>query len=97
MKWGDWALDPTDSILKHVPTGYNVHVSDIDTSAAMLDWIFQVQGKPWADAKCMHGLLCALDAILGPQGNYCSMEQNLSADGEQLVRDFLNRNGYRTG
>ena len=49
MRWGDWSLNSKlTQLVRMLATGYNVHLADIHSSAAMLDWIFQIQGKPWS-------------------------------------------------
>jgi hypothetical protein len=44
----------------------------MDTSAAMLDWIFQVSNKRWCTAEDSGDLLEALRDIFSPQGRLCS-------------------------
>jgi hypothetical protein len=91
MRWGNWALDPKNLTLTHAAEGYEIDLERIHTSAAVLDWIFQVQHKAWADAGTTHDLLRAFDDILDPQANYCSDEQDLRADGGELAREFAGR------
>lgn len=74
MQWGAWVFNPKNYTLGHATEGYEIDLDEINSSAAMLDWIFQILGKKWATAKVMHDLLQALDDILGPQANYCSQE-----------------------
>ncbi len=40
-----WAFDAAGRTLTHTPTGYYVDLDTCRTSAAVLDWIFQVAGK----------------------------------------------------
>jgi hypothetical protein len=51
---------------------YEVDLETIRDSAAMLDWIFQVSKKSWADARVTKDLLNALDSIFHAQANLCS-------------------------
>jgi hypothetical protein len=91
MRWGNWEFDPKNLTLEHKGEGYEIDLERIHTSAAVLDWIFQIQGKSWADAKTMHDLLRAFDDILSPQANYCPGEQDQRADGGKLTREFAAR------
>lgn len=91
MRWGKWVLDPQTLCLTHDDTGYGIDVERVGSSAAILDWIFQIQTKPWADAGSMYDLLRALADVLRPQANYCSNEQDLRADGGHLAREYISR------
>jgi hypothetical protein len=74
-RWGNWRLDAKNLTLEHL-TGdhldYDVDLEKMNTSAEMLDWIFQVRGKAWASDQDMGDLLTALDELLKPQVNLCS-------------------------
>lgn len=91
MRWGNWQFEPTSLTLTHTGEGYEIDLERIHTSAALLDWIFQIQGKSWADAQTMYDLIEAFDEILSPQANYCSGEQDMRADGGKLAREFAER------
>lgn len=88
MRWGNWVFDPKLLTLSHAIEGYEIDLERIHSSAAILDWIFQIVKKGWADARTIHDLLHAMDDILNPQANYCSNEQDLRADGGKLARNF---------
>src|SRR5262249_26303173 len=90
MQWGKWKLDPQSRELVHTDTLYSIALDDIHSSAAMLDWIFQIQGKAWCDPQTMSDLLAAFRAILQPQANYCSTENDVRPDAKALVHAFLN-------
>ena len=53
-------------------TSYDIYLDDMKSSAVVLDWIAQVNGKNWATAKVVGDLVKILDALLGFQQNYCS-------------------------
>jgi hypothetical protein len=74
-QWGDWRHDKATNILTYGPARYNIRLNEIDSSAAMLDWIFQILPKNWKGdkAKIMFDLLQAFDDLLAPQQNFCSM------------------------
>jgi hypothetical protein len=92
MRWGNWVFDPKRLTLSHAIEGcdvdYEIDLEEIHSSAAILDWIFQILQKPWADPGTMHDLLRAFEDILEPQANYCSFEQDKRADGGALARAF---------
>ena len=69
--WAPWQLDAKDRSLCE-PDGYYVDLEDCTTSAHLLDWIFQVARKSWADDRAIAGLVRALDDVLHPQAHLCS-------------------------
>jgi len=71
--WGPWKYDPKDHTLEHQRTGYWIALSDVTTSAHMLDWIFQLHGKTWGreDQTVLH-LLDAFNDLFHPQATLCS-------------------------
>ena len=52
--------------------GYEVDLEDMDSSAAVLDWIVQVSKKSWADRALVGELVESIDEILALQATYCS-------------------------
>jgi len=90
MKWGNWMFDSNNLALIHAD-GYTIHLNEVDSSAEILDWIFQIQQKSWADASTMHDLLSAFDAVLRPQAHYCSEGKDKRADGGKLARLYAER------
>lgn len=70
--WGPWLLDEASHVL-HLPSDlYWVDLTTCLTSAAALDWIFQLAGKAWVDDRTLAGLVRALDDLLHPQATLCS-------------------------
>jgi hypothetical protein len=88
MRWGNWVFNPKHLTLTHSPEDYEIDLETIHSSAAILDWIFQIQRKVWATAQTLHDLLRAFRDILDPQANYCSFEQDIRSDGGKLARQF---------
>lgn len=79
--WGPWQLD-ADTPALYIPRtpepGDDLYWLPLDscvTSAAVLDWIFQVNAKTWATVEIRAGLLNALDDVLDPQSTICSFGQ----------------------
>ncbi len=71
-RWGQWGFDSKRLCLVFKDGLYEVNLEDMNTSAQMLDWIFQVSNKTWADRKDIGDLVQALEDLLHPQGNLCS-------------------------
>ncbi len=71
-KWHPWTFNRSNLTLEH-PNSYWVDLERCNTSAEMLDWIFQVNTKGWATPEVIAGLVHALRDLLHPQANLCSM------------------------
>ncbi len=74
--WGRWRLDEKAGVLaiydERVRWLYEVDLDRCRTCAQVLDWIYQLQGKPWLSDGDLRDFLKALDDVLGPiQANYC--------------------------
>jgi hypothetical protein len=51
---------------------YTVPLFDMQTSADMLDWIFQLRQKTWVSDAEMGAIVFALDELLQPQAHLCT-------------------------
>jgi hypothetical protein len=51
---------------------YEIDIEHVSSSAAMLDWIYQINKKAWANARVVKDLLSAFQDIFDPQANLCS-------------------------
>lgn len=51
---------------------YEIDLDRCKTCAQVMDWIFQVAGKTWADPDIIGWLVRALDEVLRPQETMCS-------------------------
>ena len=89
MQWGSWKFYADSRELVHSGSAYRIPVDEIHSSAALVDWIFQIQAKEWATPSMMYDLLAAFHDILHPQANYCSGENDLRPDAEDLVNAFV--------
>jgi hypothetical protein len=65
---------------------YEIDLERIADSASALDWIFQVAGKTWANARVTKDLLNALDDVIHPQANLCSGACG-SGHGDRVIKD----------
>ena len=70
QRWGDWWLDAKRLCLVLRRNVYEVDLETIDSSAELLDWIFQV--RKWATPEELVDLLTAFHDILHPQANLCA-------------------------
>lgn len=89
--FGPWEFDSEDYLLIHKKAEYIIPLERITSSACILDWIFQVQGKPWADLIDVYTLLVALRRILDPQANYCSFEEDRRTEGAELAKAYAEK------
>jgi len=69
--FGPWEFDSKYMTLTYVQYGYEIDLDEVNTSAEMLDWIFQIWHKDWGKASMPH-LLNAFDWLFDPQANLCS-------------------------
>jgi hypothetical protein len=77
--WGPWHLDRAQRALWTEAGGYRyeIDLASCTSSAEVLDWICQINGKLWADTQAgqnaiVAGLVDALTEVLHPQANLCS-------------------------
>lgn len=91
MKWGNWYLDIETLTLCFKGSDYYIDLELIDSSAQMLDWIFQIAEKTTYTAKDAKDLLRALSDIFDPQANYCPSGTNKRANGSKLVKAYIAR------
>lgn len=84
--WGNWRFDADKLTLdfesEEVNVGteaepemerrerYYIQLLDIQTPAAMLDWIFHVREKPWGDAA-VTSLIDAFEELFHPRSTLC--------------------------
>lgn len=68
--WGRWTLNTNTACLETViaaDTGatYQVPVDELSNSAKILDWVFQVEEKTWANSADVGDLVSAVREIIG--------------------------------
>jgi len=101
FKWGGWyfgkehltldLLETPHEIYTHENPFYQIDL-EIDSSAQMLDWIFQINGKNlnnYGITVCQD-LINAFGEIFQPQKNCCSMGINKSFDGKKIAIEYRN-------
>lgn len=77
--------------------GWHIYYIDLDrcnSSAAILDWIFQIRGKNWASAEARSTLLDLLDILLDPQRNFCSWGKDRPAKPQSDLRKLIHDNWH---
>jgi hypothetical protein len=94
MQWGPWSINEKHLTLVH-EEGYEVSLRECTSSAAILDWIYQIHGKTWADPATLVGLLNAVEDVLHPQENYCGGSVDHAADGGALAQRYIADPGAR--
>lgn len=70
-QYGPWKYVAKNLTVVH-QCGYEIDMERWNTSAQVLDWIFQIHDKPWADNHTIRGLLDAISDAVNPQANLCS-------------------------
>jgi hypothetical protein len=68
--WGRWTLNDKNACLEITiapSTGaiYQVPLEELNTAAATLDWIYQIQEKTWATSQDQGDLINAIVEIFG--------------------------------
>lgn len=85
-RFGNWVYDPELMTLTYEPYGYEIDLEKVTSSAEMLDWIFQVNGKEWGRAN-MRDLIDAFDRLLSPQANYCSWGEEQNPNPTEILKE----------
>lgn len=71
-EFGKWTFDRSLNVLfNREPYRYEIDLDECTSAEAILDWIFQVANKAWADAETVRDLLTAIETLLEPQRTFC--------------------------
>jgi len=93
-KWGNWIFRSSILTLqlkaKNYNTLYEVDLERINSTADMLDWIFQVNCK-WCKEGNIEDLIDALHEIFNPQANCCSRGKEKEFSGSKLAKAYAKR------
>lgn len=87
--WGEWVFDP--KLLTLTWHGYEIDLERVHSSAAILDWLFQIRNKGWGTDKVLGDLMDAFRDILDPQAHYCPSEADVRSDGGKLAKRYASR------
>ncbi len=73
MRFGNWEFDEKHLTLTNTGEGrgYYVDLERCATSAQVLDWICQIDSKPWATKEDVGSLVRAITFLLNPQATLC--------------------------
>jgi hypothetical protein len=82
--------------LLHEREDYDIDLEQCTTSAEVLDWIVQVEGKAWATPSDVGYLVTALCDLLNPQANLCSCGEPTTIESGEHLRELVLRNEQRT-
>ncbi|OGO15428.1 MAG: hypothetical protein A2Z02_01710 [Chloroflexi bacterium RBG_16_48_7] len=86
--WGTWKLGSRNALLCYDPNGkfdnpiYWIDLENMNSSAQILDKIFDTVSKNWVTADVLANLLWALEDIFDPQRNICAGGADLTFDAE---------------
>jgi hypothetical protein len=83
--WGNWVFNP-DNLTIVWKGYYEVDLEQINSSAKMLDWVFQCQKGRRADD--LKDLVAAFKDIFHPQANCCSFGDNKAFSGSELAKVY---------
>jgi len=72
--WGSWYLDTENPALvfQFENIEYDIPLEKCNTSAQILDWVYQIYNKSWAKPNDVYNLLRAFNDIADVQHFFCS-------------------------
>ncbi len=92
MQWGIWKLVADDYELVAIDPElgqiYAVDLEEFTDSAMVLNSIFQVRAKTWANDKIIFDLLCAIQDVFDPQSTLCGFGQSGEIEDPCAVVDW---------
>lgn len=87
-KWGPWRFASNLTLVND--ENYEIDLEQVNSSAKMLDWIFQVS-KKGRDQYCVNSLVLAFNDIFKPQKNCCSFGVDKDFSGSELAKIYWGR------
>jgi len=94
-KWGRWKYNPDNHCLEIVKKhgsmrSYEVDLDRCDTSARLLDWIYQVKHKSWISPDDIADLVYAVDDIFHTvQSLICSQGVDLEFNPQKYLNEKI--------
>ena len=64
-KYGNWVLNFEYNSLDHEKGVYRIPLKDMTGSSRILDWLYQIEEKPWATDADLGNLVRAMVALFG--------------------------------
>jgi len=65
QKYGNWIVNLEYHTLDHERGVYRIPLKDMRSSSRILDWLYQVEAKPWATDADLGNLVRAMVALFG--------------------------------
>ena len=92
QKWGNWYFTKNLTLDLKVKGNsiYWIDLKRINSSAEMLDWIFQISSKSYTKGY-IEDLIQALNDIFRPQANCCSFGKEKKFIGKKLAQEYKNK------
>ena len=92
-RWGDWHLEVGNLtlVLRSGHDNYEIDLEQINDSAQMLDWIFQLRTKTWVTNDIIGDLLSAFQDIFCPQATICGGGQNTTINATEHLQSVITR------
>lgn len=81
--WGQWSFNPAALTLDLVRDGlpaHSIQLRKITSSACMLDAIFDLKNRSWADNEVVGDLITALQDLFDPRVNLCGGGRDRNLD-----------------
>lgn len=91
MRFGKWTVNESKLTLDH-DDGYQIDLEEMTCSAEMLDWIFQINAKPWATVDDLGQLIKALNTIFRPQRTLCGFGVDHQLDATEFLKRHFTKN-----
>lgn len=90
LSFGGWLWNIPNYTLTYQKEDYEIDLESITCSSQMLDWIFQLKTKEWADENVMFDLLTAFNKIFWPQNSLCSFGSDKHIKPKDVISKNLN-------
>ena len=90
--WGNWKLEVDNLVLVYQFENieYTINLQSCNTSAQILDWIYQVYAKSWAEVEDVYDLLRAFDDIIKIQQYICPFGRDRAKEDKFKIEQHIN-------
>ena len=81
--WGSWSFNPGELSLDLMRDGlpvHSIHLRTITSSACMLDVIFDLKSRSWANNEVVGDLVTALQDLFDPRVTLCGGGRDRTLD-----------------
>jgi len=96
--WGSWKLGAQNALFCYEPEGkyenpvFWIDLEKLSSSATVLNHVFEVVNKKWANAEVLANLLWALEDIFNPQRNICTGGTDQTFNAETYLENLQDIN-----